>query len=308
MRPRRRLSSLALASGLVVALAAPVLAQPKTRVTAAEHFSQGQSAQSEGRFQDAIDAYEQAYALMPHPDTLFNIGVCYEGLEDWAKAAEYFERYLQENPSAGDASTVRSKVRELRAKLDATATPPVRDVPVNSGGPGIIGVAPPVVPPAPKWHIGAAYGLGFGDVPVQRLQAYGGMHIGDRLDLQGVIGLFGKNDHGLGVVGRLKLGKIPPLVPFVRAGLTIGFAKQDDSSVAGTKFPIGLEAGGGLQMGKAGWLELSAAVRLLQNGWSSDSTMADSYVNDSIAFTIDLGFAFDVPVRLPPSFANPRRP
>ena len=293
---------------LVACLSAPAFAQPSGRVTAAEHFNRGQTAQADGRYRDAITSYEQAYALVPHADTLYNIAVCYEALEEWDQAATYFERYLDGNPGASDAAAVRAQIRTLRAK---TATPgdPWQPpaVPPPGNGNAIVGVAPPVVPPPPKWHFGASYGLGFGDTPVQRVQGYGGIHIGDKLDVQGVIGLFGKNDQAIGVIGRLKLGAIPPMRPFLRSALTIGLAKTDDSSTASTKFPIGLEAGGGLQLGKTGWLEVAAVVRFVSAGVGAGDTMADSFVNDSFAFAIDVGIAFDVPLRLPASFANARR-
>ena len=64
-------------------------AQPARR-EAGEHFKAGQQAQAEGRYRDAIAEYDQAYALLPHANALFNIAFCYEKLGEWAQAADYY--------------------------------------------------------------------------------------------------------------------------------------------------------------------------------------------------------------------------
>lgn len=286
-------------------------AQPSERREAAAHFSRGEHAQAAGNYREAIAAYEQAYALVPHANAVFNIAVCYEKLEDWALAAEYYERYLDEQGgAASDAAAVTEKIRVLRAKSGPAAPPPVADEPSPpSPDPGLdpepSGVrdgaitdrpAPPIAPPtAPRsrWQAGLSYGLGFGDAPVERYLAYAGMRFARRVDLAGIVGKFGKNDHALGVMGRLVLARTGLVTPFVRGVVTIGYAKQDASSSAETRFPIGIEAGGGVQLGAAGKLELGAVVRWTRGGWDMTTTTADSYANDAIAFAIDLGVVWD---------------
>ena len=39
--------------------------------------------------------------------------------------------------------------------------------------------------------------------------------------------------------------------------------------------------------------------RLIQGGFDETTTVVDSYINDSFAFAIDLGIAFDIPLKLP---------
>ena len=56
-------------------------------IQGAEHFSAGD-------FQRAADSFEQAYDLEPIPNLLFNIGRCYEQLEEWEKAKDNFQRFL----------------------------------------------------------------------------------------------------------------------------------------------------------------------------------------------------------------------
>ncbi|HEU0037313.1 MAG TPA: tetratricopeptide repeat protein [Kofleriaceae bacterium] len=289
---------------IVIALlvASPAMADD-LRKEAATHFAAGQAAQAEGRFRDAIAEYDQANALVPHGNALYNIAVCYEKLGDWGNAADYYQRYLDREPGATDATEVTAKIRELRTRTPATEPPPTTNdhaaPPTDpSAGGGVTSWAPPVVPEPPKWHAGAAYGLGFGDAPVQRLTAYAGRRWAERFETDVVLGFFGKNDHGLGMIGRLLVMPRPYVVPFVRAAITAGYAKQDASSIAETKFPLGFELGGGVRAGKQGWLEVDVVARWIGNGWGADTTMADSYANDAFAVAFDVGVTFDFPFRL----------
>jgi tetratricopeptide (TPR) repeat protein len=298
--PVRWLALIALA-----AAATPARAQPNARQDAAAHFARGEQAQAQGRYREAITEYEQAYAIAPHPFTLYNIAVCYEALGDAAAAADHYERYLDgAGPTAGDADEVRAKIRALRPVATTTTTPPTGDPWPSDGGEsgGVIGrfppPAPPVVRPAPRWSAGLSYGLGFGDVPVQRFSAFGTYRVIPRVELGGVLGVFGKNDRGLGGLARVTLSGAQPQ-PFARAALTLGYARQDASSSAETRLPIAAELGGGVQLGRGGRIELGFVVRWLRGGWDAASTTADSYVNDDVAIAIDLGVALDFPVTLP---------
>jgi len=201
---------------------------------------------------------------------------------------------------------VRAKIRDLRAKSQAPAPAPAEPAPQPSDsgasqpvGPVDNGALPPPPPPtAPSsslsgFHGGLAYGLGFGDAPMQRLLAHGGYRIASRLDADAIIGAFGKNDRGAGVLARLLITRSPVVVSFARAAATVGYAKQDASSTAETKFPLGFEAGGGLQIGGKGKVEVDAVVRWVRGGWDAASTTADSFVNDEIAFAIDVGVEVD---------------
>jgi hypothetical protein len=75
--------------------------------------------------------------------------------------------------------------------------------------------------------------------------------------------------------------------------VTIGYAKQDGSSVADTRYPLGFEAGGGLLVGRNAKIEIDAGVRWLRGGWDAASTTVDSHVNDDMAFAVDIGVALD---------------
>ena len=290
---------------LVAMLLMGGVAHADTQQEAGVHFERGETARNEGRYREAITEYEQAYDLVPHPFALYNIGICYEKLGDWKQAADYFERYLDKDKSAADASIVTEKIRELRRKAGAGVITPgdpgssaTTDVPVDDGHgkPGVhMGIPPVPLAEIPRWHGGVSYGLGFGDALTERLLAHAGIRIGAHFDLDGILGQFGKNDRAIGAMGRLKLWQNGVVTAYAHGAATIGYAKQDHSSDATTKFPFGFEAGGGVQLGARGRVEIDAVIRWTRGGFDESSTIVDSYTNDSMAFAIDLGLAFDVP-------------
>lgn len=295
----------ALVLGLaLLGVTADAVAQPKPpadaeRRSAAEHFRKGQAAQKAERFREAIEEYEQAHALVPHPNTLFNIAVCYEKLGEWSQAADYYERYLDEPGEHRDAATVKDKIAELRARSQPVAPPPVAEQPAVVEQPATPEptAEPMALPTAAKRgrvHVGLSYGIGFGDAPTERYLGYGGIQIAERFELDAILGKFGKNDLAIGVQGKVLLDRIGRLAPFGRGAVTLGYATQDASSAAESRFPIGFEAGGGVLFGARGRFELAAVVRWTRGGFDMESTVVDSYVNDTYAIAIDLGFAFDL--------------
>jgi hypothetical protein len=287
---------------VVACLTAVAVAQPSPQQEAKEHFDLANAAEKDGRYRDAIDEYEKAYALVPHVDVLYNIATDLEHIEEWARAAELYQRYLDERTEpAPDAAAVKRKIRVLRARIPAPPPPPVEPPPEQPSEPPPFNPPPIalVVPQKPQspwanspWHLGASYGVGFGDAPTERYLAYGGLRFAHRADLDLVGGSFGRNDYAVGVMGRVIL--YPGYVaPFLRAAATIGVAKQDASSMAGTRFPFGVEVGGGVAFGVHGRVEVDAVARWVSGGWGTADTTAPSYVNDSFAIGIDLGITFD---------------
>lgn len=293
----------ALLAILLAGLTGTAAAQPlsEAQKEAGEYFERGEAARAAGKYREAIGAYQRAFALAPHPSVLFNIALSYEKLGEWANAADYYERYLTADSAAADADEVRTKIRDFRGRTaNAQALDPQ---PGLETGPGIQRgnpfIPPPAGPKPAKWHIGASYGLGFGDAPVERYLAHGGIKLAGRLEVDAVLGKFGKNDHALGGMARLLVAKAEYVQPFLHGAATIGLAKQDDSSDASTKTPLGFEAGAGVRFGSQGRFEVSAVFRFVQNGFDENSTVVDSYINDAFAFAVDLGIALDIPLRLP---------
>lgn len=106
----------------LVLAAAPAGAEDRTR-RAAEHFAAAEAAEAREDWEAAITAYEQAYALRPHPSVLYNIARNYEHLGDSRRAADHYQRYLDESRNPPDRAAVERKIATLRA-LGRRAPPP----------------------------------------------------------------------------------------------------------------------------------------------------------------------------------------
>jgi hypothetical protein len=91
------------------------------------HYEAGQRAYDRGDYERAIDEFEQAYRLKPHPNVLYNIAQAHERLLDYAKSVEWFERYLREAPrDAENRPIVENRLRILRnlpARISITSIP-----------------------------------------------------------------------------------------------------------------------------------------------------------------------------------------
>ncbi len=110
---------------LLVALGATGVARADDKAQqAAEHFALADQAEKRQDWEAAILEYKQAYALKPHPSVLYNIARDYERLEEWAEAAEYYQRYLDDSKDASDRDKVTAKIETLRAKAEASRPPP----------------------------------------------------------------------------------------------------------------------------------------------------------------------------------------
>jgi hypothetical protein len=88
-------------------------------------FNAGAQAYSAARYRDAVNSFEQAYALAPRPNVLFSLAQS-ERKEFYAsndvtmlrRALAHYKQYLQEVPSGGR----RSEATEAKADLEARAS------------------------------------------------------------------------------------------------------------------------------------------------------------------------------------------
>lgn len=84
-----------------------------------------------GNFEEAIDLFEDAYALQPVPNLLYNIGRCYEQLEEWDEAIRYFERFITapdvETQAREHAMEKVQSLREIKAAIARGEEPEPRD-------------------------------------------------------------------------------------------------------------------------------------------------------------------------------------
>lgn len=82
-------------------------------------FTLGQSAFDQGRYQAALDYFQQAYDLSHRPQLLYNIGQAADRLRDDRRALASFEQFLREVPDSPQHTSTRARVEVLRAAIAA---------------------------------------------------------------------------------------------------------------------------------------------------------------------------------------------
>jgi tetratricopeptide (TPR) repeat protein len=102
----------------------PARAQDKSLESAKEHFDDGQSLYLQGKYGDAAAKFVKAYEAKNYPAFLFNIAVCYEKNRDFAKALDYYERYLKDDPQTNDRELVQKRIKGIRDHLSPTSSQP----------------------------------------------------------------------------------------------------------------------------------------------------------------------------------------
>jgi tetratricopeptide (TPR) repeat protein len=105
---------------LVGAPAQEAQAQESTAEKTAQLNSQARERYQANDFAGAIALFEQAYKLEPLPNLLFNIAKCYEKMEDWAKAKEFYERFVVSPDVESEArQSSMTRIRELNEIIAA---------------------------------------------------------------------------------------------------------------------------------------------------------------------------------------------
>lgn len=115
----------------VAAAPLPVLASPAAQDPQAQAkrlYEEGKTAYRLGKFKDAVEKFEAAYAASGLPTILFNVGLAYERLyttsNDVAhlrKAIAVLENFLlevQKDPNLGEPSEVEAQIAAIRQKID----------------------------------------------------------------------------------------------------------------------------------------------------------------------------------------------
>jgi tetratricopeptide (TPR) repeat protein len=121
------LAALVMLRGPVGALAQPA---PKPAPSAAEKeaakklVDDGIAAQNAKDYDKAIDLYQKAFQLIPHPILLYNIGLAHKLAGRPARAVSFFERYLKLEPNGDKAADVRADLAALKAAAAAQPAEP----------------------------------------------------------------------------------------------------------------------------------------------------------------------------------------
>lgn len=82
-------------------------------------FHAGDVAFREGRYENALDYLQRAYALSHRPALLYNIGTTLDRLRRDDEALAAFEQYLREVPETDNRLEVESRIAVLRAGVEA---------------------------------------------------------------------------------------------------------------------------------------------------------------------------------------------
>lgn len=105
-------------------VSAPVLGQDSGQHAAAaspaQWLSAGELAFAQGRFGDALDAFEASYRKQRTPQTLRRIGDAADKLGSHARAAEAWQAYLKYVPDAPDRDYLASRIDANHAALGPT--------------------------------------------------------------------------------------------------------------------------------------------------------------------------------------------
>lgn len=99
---------------LLILLTTSAIAHAEDRDTASIHFQAAEAAIRRSDWQTAIDEYERAYKLAPHPTVLFNLAEAYEALSKYRKAAELLREFLEQTPKANDRAAIEARIVKLR--------------------------------------------------------------------------------------------------------------------------------------------------------------------------------------------------
>jgi tetratricopeptide (TPR) repeat protein len=88
---------------------------------ARQHYNSGQDYYAQGRYEKAIEEFEEAYRLDRSKHLLlFNISQAYERMGALNKAVEYLKRYLKKDPRADNRVSLESKIANLEARIANT--------------------------------------------------------------------------------------------------------------------------------------------------------------------------------------------
>lgn len=146
------MKSLLLALALIVTIGAAAHAQPADALKKAQSaFDQAQLDYLQGNYDQAAKGFEEAYEARQFPQFLYNVGAAHHmkgkktsDPDAYAKAVEYYRKYLAADPQAGDKAKVEKAIGVLEGEIkrikEAAATPPPDGTGSGSAPP------PPVTP------------------------------------------------------------------------------------------------------------------------------------------------------------------
>jgi hypothetical protein len=125
-------------------------AAPDVDLQAAKgEFETAQTLFIKEQFDEAAGHFLGAYARKPFPAFLFNAAVSYEKARKLEKASEFFQKYLDQAPTATDAGTVKVRIDAIKTILAPPAMPPAGEAAPGTPPGAAPGTPPVVVVPVP---------------------------------------------------------------------------------------------------------------------------------------------------------------
>jgi tetratricopeptide (TPR) repeat protein len=96
------------------------------REQARVHYQLGREAYEKGQWSRAIDEFKKAYAIVPIPDLIYNIGRSQEQLGDYKSAAVNYRLYLAIKIDASERVQLEAHIQEIEQShtTDVKPTPP----------------------------------------------------------------------------------------------------------------------------------------------------------------------------------------
>lgn len=137
---------------LALVLAAGPASGQAADAWAREHYENGARQYQAGAVREALHEFETAYALVPHPRLLFNLGQCHRRLGQTTEAIRAYRAYLREVPEAANRSEVEALIEAMVRQAAAAEGAPHK--------PGVPGGAHRV-PEHPRPAAGAPAGTAF---------------------------------------------------------------------------------------------------------------------------------------------------
>ncbi len=87
------------------------------REDAAAAFTAGESAFAHAEYEEAVAQFEQAFRLMPHPHTLYNLGVAQQLAGDLTAAWDSFRELEHRSDSAETRDDARARIGRIERKV-----------------------------------------------------------------------------------------------------------------------------------------------------------------------------------------------
>ena len=181
-----RLRALALLVVAGTAAAQPSTPSPAQKQQASSLVKQAIAKSQQGDHQTAIELYLQAYALIPQPLLLSNIGSEYQAVPGkQVEALKYFCKYLEADPTGSNASYATAQAKWLQQQLGhkvddkdvchpvMEATPPPPPPPDNTGSAAAVTGTTDLGSAAPPAHESGGHGMEYAGLGIAGAGAVG---------------------------------------------------------------------------------------------------------------------------------------